>query len=334
MTSPRAEFFSLLQNGSLSQSLLYGLSDLNDKEAEELAAVWPNLPTDIRRQVIRSLVDLTESDIEVSFEQVFRIALEDKDDTVREAAVEGLWEDEDVRLVPLLVVRLKTDAAPNVRAVAAQSLGRFVLLGELDKIRPLPYQQAYKALLDGYECEGECTAVLRRVLESLAYSCSEEVTTIIDEAYRHSDDEMRVSAVFAMGRSGDAEWGPHVLKELESTAPAMRYEAARASGELALMDAVPVLIEFMDDVDIEVQEAAIWALGQIGGEDARRALEECTRTESEAKRQAAFEAIQEYELLHGDVGSLLLPLSIYQKEIDPEDSDDENQSTELEEENP
>ena len=331
MNSSLNEYFSQLRDGSPSQSLLYGLSNLSEKDTQEMVAVWSSLPTDIRRELIRSLVDITESDIEVSFGHVFRIALEDDDDSVREAAVEGLWEDEDVRLVPLLAVRLKIDTAPNVRAAAAQSLGRFVLLGELDKIRPLPHQQAYQALIESYRCEGERTAVLRRVLESLAYSCDEEVTAIIDEAYHHPDERMQISAVFAMGRSGDTSWGPFVLKELHSPASDMRFEAARASGELALTDAVPILLEFVDDVDPEIQEASIWALGQIGGGETRRVLVECTRTDSEAKRQVAHEALQEYELLHGDVGSLLLPIDVSEEDLGSEDSDNEADIAEQEE---
>jgi hypothetical protein len=93
-----------------------------------------------------------------------------------------------------------------------------------------------------------------------------------------------------------------------------------------------VLLEFVDDADPEVQEAAIWALGQIGGEEARRVLEECTLTESEAKRQVALEALQEYELLHGDIGSLLLPLNLLQEELGLEDSDDDSEAAEQEEE--
>jgi HEAT repeat protein len=56
--------------------------------------------------------------------------------------------------------------------------------------------------------------------------------------------------------------------------------------------------------DREVQEAAVWALGRIGGREARRALEACYESEDEALSQAAAEALDEMDLL----GSSLIPL--------------------------
>jgi HEAT repeat protein len=60
----------------------------------------------------------------------------------------------------------------------------------------------------------------------------------------------------------------------------------------------------MNDPDREVQEAAVWALGRIGGREARRALEACYESEDEALSQAAAEALDEMDLL----GSSLIPL--------------------------
>jgi len=87
------------------------------------------------------LGELAEADFELNFGAVFRLGVIDEDAEVRAAAINGLWEDEDVRLVPLLVKTLLEDEAPAVRAAAARSLGRFILLGELQKIRPEPHNQ-------------------------------------------------------------------------------------------------------------------------------------------------------------------------------------------------
>jgi len=107
---------------------------------------------------------------------------------------------------------------------------------------------------------------------------------------------MRISAVFAMGRSVDKVWSDAVLKELSSTNPAMRYEAARACGELEVNDAVPALVQLIADPDREVQAAAIAALGQIGGPRARRALERCLRSADEVVSMAAEDALGDLEL--------------------------------------
>ncbi|HIE39313.1 MAG TPA: hypothetical protein EYH30_07530 [Anaerolineales bacterium] len=300
------ELLEILQTGRASWSDLYSLSNLSRSQADTVWTVCARLPADSRRAVTQALVEIAESDFEVNFGEVFRLALEDEDSGVRRAAVEGLWEEEDIRLVPLLIARLLEDPVVSVRAAAATSLGRFLLLGELGKIRPRPHQKAFQALLTACTKAEESIEVRRRALESLAYSEESVVVSLIENAYRDADERMRVSAVFSMGRNSDERWAAEVMRELHSANPAMRYEAARACGELSLKEAVPVLIELVEDVDIEVQEAAIWSLGQIGGEEARRVLRRYTRSDSEALREAAREALRELEFLHGDLGTFLL----------------------------
>ncbi len=130
-----------------AQASLYVLSNLEAADGARVREAWLGLPLELRREIINRLAELAEADFEVNFGAVFRIGLDDGDAEVRTTAIEGLWEDEDVRLVPLLAARLRTDEDAGVRAAAATSLGRFVLLGELDKIRPIPKAAAYEALL-------------------------------------------------------------------------------------------------------------------------------------------------------------------------------------------
>jgi HEAT repeat protein len=284
-----------------SQDSLYWLSNLEAKDVVRVREVWIGLPIDLRQRIIARLVDLAEADFEVNFGAVFRLGLEDKDAQVRAAAIEGLWEDEDVLLIPPLVVCLREDESDAVRATAAMSLGRFILLGELEKIRPDPYSLAYEALLASWRDGEETLEVRRRAIESLAYAGTDTVKELIGNAYAAPEEKMRVSAVFAMGRSADTCWAAQVRQELFRSTPEMRYEAARACGELQLHDAVAELGELTDDVDPEVQEAAIWALGQIGGDRARQILEHHCAAADEAIRTAAEDALSELEFLHGDL---------------------------------
>jgi len=281
---------------------LYYLSSLEAEDAARMREAWPGLPVELRRRLIARLVEMTEADFEVDFGAVFRLGLNDADAEVRATAIEGLWEDEDVRLVPLLAAFVREDEAPTVREAAAKSLGRFILLGELEKIRPAPRTMAYEALLAAIQDPEEHTDVRRRALESLAYTSNETVAALIREAHTSPDEKMCISAVFAMGRSADIRWGRQVRQELSSSNPELRYESARACGELQLPEAVPELEELADDADPEVQEAALWALGQIGGDRARKILERYCHTKDEATRTAAMAALEELEFLHGDLG--------------------------------
>jgi HEAT repeat protein len=141
-------------------------------------------------------------------------------------------------------------------------------------------------------------------LESIAYTDNEVVVELIEQAYESADEKLRVSAVFAMGRSADTRWAGQVQQELFSPNPELRYEAARACGELQLTEAVTDLEELVDDANPEIQETALWALGQIGGDKARAILERYCKAAYEATRIAAEAALAELEFLHGDLSVL------------------------------
>ena len=291
-----------------TQASLYHLSNLGVSAMARVREVWPGVPVELRRHLVKRLGELAEADFELNFGAVFRLGIIDEDAEVRAAAINGLWEDEDVRLVPLLVRTLLEDEAPAVRAAAARSLGRFVLLGELQKIRPEPHTQAYEALLAACQDTTEAIEVQRRALESVAYAGTEAVEELIRKAHADSEEKVRVSAIFAMGRSADTRWARHVRQELFSPNPELRYEAARACGELQISEAVSALEELADDADREVQEAALWALGQVGGEKAQQILGRYCRVQDEATRAAAKAALDELEFLHGHLSDFFTRL--------------------------
>jgi HEAT repeat protein len=65
---------------------------------------------------------------------------------------------------------------------------------------------------------------------------------------------------------------------LTHTQPGIRAEAASAAGELEIKSARPLLLELLEDSDIDVRMAAIWALSQVGGKGVRRTLEKLLET--------------------------------------------------------
>ncbi len=267
---------SLVDEGRpLRPSMLYALSGLGPDQLAEVQTAWKRASTDRTRAVLRALVELTEIMIDADFTALFRWWLGDEDAEVRLLAIEGLWEDEDVGLVGSLLRLLKDDDQPAVRAAAAASLGRFVLLGELGQINAAVGARAEQALLEAYFTFEEALEVRRRALEAVAYSSEAGVSDLIDDAYHEGEEEMCLSALLAMGRSADRRWRPLLIQELDNPSPAMRYEAAQACGELELRDAVPALARLIDVEDVEVRDMAIEALGKIGGAGARRILGEC-----------------------------------------------------------
>jgi hypothetical protein len=147
--------------------------------------------------------------------------------------------------------------------------------------------------------------VRRRALESAGFfSGDEEVQRQIQRAYESTEQLLKESALVAMGRSMMERWLPAIGRELGSPSPALRYEAARAAGEMAeeARTLVPRLASLSTDEDSEVAGAAIWALGQIGGGAAKRALQQLSKSSDEVRSQAATEALAELNMEDGLLG--------------------------------
>lgn len=279
----------------LSSAILYALSGPSAAEARLFKQRWPSVPLERRREVVGMLVSNAEANFELDFNALLRVTLLDEDGEVRTLSIEGLWEDEGITLIAPLVRILRHDPVASARAAAASSLGRFVLMAELDELDERHATLIRGALLEAIQGH-DVLDVRRRAIESIAYWGDECVRETISAAYRAPEEPMRISAVFSMGRSVDPIWSDIVQGELENTNAAMRYEAARACGELEVKGAVPALIRLVSDPDREVQFAAIAALGQIGGRNARRVLQRCLQSPDEAVNLAAEDALAELEL--------------------------------------
>ena len=65
---------------------------------------------------------------------------------------------------------------------------------------------------------------------------------------------------------------------------------------------LPKLAPLLNDGDSEVALAAIWALGQVGGDAAKRVLQQVRKSEDETRRQAAADALEELSLGESLIG--------------------------------
>ena len=280
----------------ISVAALYALSGLEKAELIQVASIWNTLPADRRAAAMQHLVDLGDDSFEVDFNAIFRMGLQDPEPAVRAAAISGLWEDSDPALITPLSNLLQTDDNEAVRAAAASALGHYIYEGELEELEDAKVQPIITLLKTIYRDVSQPIEVRRRALESLGFLGDDETSQLITQAYQHANDRLKLSAVFAMGRSLDAErWGSIVAEELAAPDPEMRYEAARAVGELEYAPAVRKLGELLDDVDEEVQLVAVWSLGQIGGEKARQLLVAVLESSVEQLHEEAENALAELE---------------------------------------
>ncbi len=290
-----AQVLTALENPNepLGAVAFYGLSGLDSERLGLLAERWPRLPVDRRRSLLQALNEISETDFEMDFRDVNYLALKDPDSEVRQYAVEGLWEDESLLLMHKLVQIAQHDTSPNVRAAAIIELGRFILLGEYGDIPDEQASMVQNLLLDIYNSD-EDNELRRRAVEAIANCGHEAVHGMIEELYNHEDQLMRQSAIFAMGRTCDAEWAPEILREMQSEQSEIQYEAIRAAGHLELAEAVLPITRLIDETeDAEVLDIAIWALGEIGGERARKILSDLVARAEAQDDDELYEAARE-----------------------------------------
>ncbi|HEY3290566.1 MAG TPA: HEAT repeat domain-containing protein [Anaerolineae bacterium] len=280
---------------------LRGLTSLDANQLTEFEAVWQTLGPNRRAAIVEKLGDLIDTDFELDFNPIFRFTLTDVEESVRLASVEGLWEDESYNLIDAFVVLLRSDPSAVVRAATATALGRFMYLGEIERITHHRRDQVYSALMGALITEPAASIVYDRALESISFTSNEQIQQFIHDAFLSDDPGLRVAAVVAMGRSGDAKYAQPVARQLNNVLPIMRAEAARACGELAVHDAVPALGKLLDDSESDVILAAIDALAEIGGDDAKKILEQASESEDEEIAEAAKEALEDFDFMHGDI---------------------------------
>jgi len=275
------------------------LSGLDRGGHDEFWPAWMAIMPRRRAEIARSMVELAEDNVDLDFSEALQWMLDDDDAEVRASAVEGLWENESSRVLYRLLAMLRGDPAPRVRSRVAMSLSRFAYLAELEELSERDASALRDGLLHALLDQRQPLDVRRRALESAGYFANEaEVQQQVGLAYESDEQLLRESALVAMGRSMLPRWMPTIAKELDSPSPALRYEAAHAVGEYAEegRSLLPKLTPLLNDSDSEVSFAAIWALGQVGGENAKRLLQQIRKGGDEARRQAASEALEELEL--------------------------------------
>jgi HEAT repeat protein len=281
------------EEGTPSAAIFYGLSGLGEAAVRQIEPVWNELAAEKRRRIMSELVEASESNWEMDYRSIGLLGLDDEDAGVRQSAIEVLWEDETLELMRRLIGLVRKDPSPEVRAAAASTLGRFIYEGELGHLPETEIAQAQQAVIEVYNDKAEASSVRRRALEAIANSSHPIVAGAIRESYHSTDPLMHISSLFAMGRSCDSQWADIVLTEIDSADAEVRYEAARAAGELELKKAVPKLARLTLEDDPEILLAAVWSLGEIGGKEAMRVLEALAEKAEEEEDDDLLEAVED-----------------------------------------
>ncbi|MCB8962646.1 MAG: HEAT repeat domain-containing protein [Ardenticatenales bacterium] len=315
---PFAEILQMLQGEeSLNVAHLYRLSDMEQADRDAFMALWRQLQAPRRRMIVQHLADIMEENFEVEFGPIFTHCLADEDDQVRVAALEGLWDSTDTRLVSRILHLLSEDDSEAVQVAAARALAHFVLMIEWGQLPPRHKPDIVTALLAGWDRPDAPIALKRAALEAVAAADHPRVSELIRDAYGSRRLELQVSAIYAMGLTADPAWIATINEELESPYDEIRAEAARAAGNIGRSDTVERLRQMVDDPEPEVQFAVIEALAQIGSDEASEILNEILEDEEAAHlHEAVEEAMAEMSFFQMSDFTLL--------DFDGDDDDDED----------
>ncbi len=257
----------------IPQNHLKFYSDLDPKSLQLFLDVWPRVQPARKLVLLDQLLSHLDSDTIVSYEEIGKALLDDPDGEVRARAIRLLVESDDPKLADKLIDIFLHDAELAPRLEAVQLLGEFILLGELDKVNQSLQRRMEDALIGLVRSEEE-SVLRKRALESLSYSSRPEIAALIESAFERVDPAWVAAALRAMGRSHDERWNENVVSKLLDEDPTIKFAAVEAAGQLIIEEAVPILLQILDDEEEpeEVATAAIWALSQIGGDDARTYL--------------------------------------------------------------
>jgi HEAT repeat protein len=212
---------------------------------------------------------------------------------------------------------LDTDPDVDVRVALITALGKYVFLGELEKISSETLNLITEQLHDVATGNG-ATIEKRSAVESLGYSGDPVVPGLIEDAYRSGKDDLVCSALVAMGRSANSKWASIVLDEMTSDSPEVCLEAIKAAGELELKEGTETLIEFLHHDDSDIRIASIWALSLIGGNDVLEVLEGLLEyVEDDIEAAIIAEAIENLAFIGEDDQFSLFELGGNEEQLNP-----------------
>jgi HEAT repeat protein len=294
-----------------------------------------NWTRDEKIQYLQSLLDDEEMSLDVF--PVLALLVEDEDPEVRKLAVTGLWDHPRSEMIDRLCELVRRDPSQEVRSKAVVTLGRFIYEGDeydlvdddlawvdgdeetpVEQLSKQDFQRVKDFLMDIIRDDHQPSETRRFAVEAISFSNTPEVREVIAQAYAQVDPKMKVSAIFAMGRSGDRAWSGILLQELESPVRELQFEATRAVGEAGLVAASSSLKRLAESDDLDLKLEAVWSLGRTGGPGVHRFLTESAQSDDEDVREVAEAALEELELTEaaeddldeagpgGDVGPLPL----------------------------
>lgn len=229
--------------------------------------------------VVSSLEYAESVDCAECFPLVQRAALDSADAEVRE--VSAWWLRRRIFGFGAAMLQMQnvlaTDSDPVRRARAANAIGIFHDPHGLDALRAA-------ATTDS---DATVRAAAVRGIGDINISVG---NTVVAAALADSDVGVRRAALAAVMQLSFFRQYDALLPLLGDSEASVRRSAAQLIGQFRVDAAVTALAGMLrSDADVNVRQAAAWALGRIGGADAQGALAEASMTESSSLVKSAID---------------------------------------------
>jgi len=196
---------------------------------------------------------------------------------VRIAAMTGLVRLGDETAIPVLLDSSR-DADPNVAEAARQALIKM----------PSPsVDSAVLSMLDGSD-----STQLRQAIDLAENRLMQSAAEKLWKLAQHDDEEIRLSALRALGTTARAEDWPQLIRVITAEEESAERAAARtaaktASGRNSPQESTRVVAQAFEDAKPDAQIYLLDLLGQIGGPDALQLVLTAAQGDDESLRDAA-----------------------------------------------
>lgn len=287
-------------------SALYGLGELGNEQAIELlAATLGEERITLRR---RAILGLAQAGQRQGISRLVR-AIEEGDGTTRHLAARALSTCGDAVVDDLILSLWSTDVEGRRHAAAAlgrigsprarQGLAQILSLEaeqayydlvRLQRLATLPSTEGVRLLIDSlrqrvHQARRNAIDVLRAV-----YGERRGMRLILSNL-THPEPYLRSSAVEALEGSVDSALLAGVLPLFEHSDPQAAVEQGRRLYHFPNKGPLEVVFELASDPSRFIRACALYALGEIGGDEAVRALERKVNDPYELARLNAIEAL-------------------------------------------
>jgi HEAT repeat protein len=288
---------------------LYRLSGLEGLELEQFIETWPKASQTRRERLLQDLEVLIIDTYYLDFDQVFRLGLKETGAHSRQISVRALWDCEEEDLIPAFLNTMTNDPDNDVRAAAAKGLGKFIYLAEIEEI-DFQFATTIPNQLIDYFNSGANESIQRGIIEALGFCSTVKVNKLIETAFEKDQEDWLVAALVAAGRSHNEQWIPLVIENLNHGGGEVRLAAVESAGLLGAQETVEHLLHLIDDPEQDIRFAAIWSLSEIGGLDARAALEALAKNaEDEEEVELIGEALENLDFTDMTINFDLFDLS-------------------------